>query len=150
MADVIGVISGGITIAALAAQVTSSVAKLKQYWDLIQDAPEEIRYLIEEVEDLSLLLADIEEDQIRNPISSIILDITSASRCLDHCKRGADRLRELVEDLGANLNSSNNLKKKWGSAKVLLRKDKIEKYKTDLERAVRLLSLSHQCYTLLA
>jgi len=147
MAEVLGLAASGISIATLTVQIANSVAKLKSYWDELKEVPEDVRLLVEEIEDLQLLLSDIEADQRRNPISSTVLDTNSASRCLEHCKRGADRLKELTDDLGVDIMASNRFRSKWASARVILKKDKIEKYKSRLERAIRLLSLSHLCYT---
>ncbi|MCJ1455558.1 hypothetical protein MMC28_005913 [Mycoblastus sanguinarius] len=124
MAEAIGVAASGIAIGTLAAQITSSIFKLKSYWDQIQNAPEDVRDLIEEVELLQHLLVDIEEDQQRNPISSLILDSTSMSKCLQQCKQGVDRLRELTDSLGTDLEASKILRKKWSSAKIVFKKDK--------------------------
>lgn len=96
---------------------------------------------------LSHLLADIEEEQEQNPVSSLILDDSSTSKCLRYCKQGADRLEELTDTLNADLEASSSLRRKWASTKVVLKKDKIDRYKAKLERAIRLLSLSHQLYT---
>jgi hypothetical protein len=147
MAELVGAISGAITIGALAANVAMSVAKLKSYWDLLEDAPEDIQRLIEEIEILSLILDDIKDDQEQNPISSLLLDGTSLSRSLQHCKMAADRLRLLTDDMGSSIDMSHHLRKRWAYAKVLLKKDKIKKFKVELEGAIRLLSLSHQSYT---
>ena len=147
MAEAIGVVASGIAIGTLATGITSSIVKLKSYWDQVQDAPEDVRDLIEELEDLSYLLADIEDDQRQNPMSSLILDSTSTSRCLQHCKQGADRLKELTDNLRTDLDAPSKLKRKWASAKVVLKKSQIDRYKAKLERAIRLLSLSHQLYT---
>ena len=147
MAEAIGVIASGITIGTLATGIASSIVKLKSYWDQVQDAPEDVRDLIEELEDLSYLLADIEDDQRQNPMSSLILDSTSTSRCLQHCKQGADRLKELTDNLRTDLDAPRKLKRKWASAKVVLKKSQIDRYKAKLERAIRLLSLSYQLYT---
>jgi len=147
MAEVLGVLASGISVGTLAAQIVNSVTKLKSYWDEIKEAPEDIKLLIEEIEDLQLLLTEMEEDQRGNPMSSMILDSSSASKCLSLCKRGADTLKLLVEDLGADIEAPARLKRKWASAKVVLKKDKIEKYKSRLGSAIRLLSLSHQYYT---
>jgi hypothetical protein len=62
MAELVGAISGAITIGALTANVAMSVAKLKSYWDQLEDAPEDVRRLIEEIEILSLILDDIKDD----------------------------------------------------------------------------------------
>jgi hypothetical protein len=98
MAEVIiGVVASGITIGALAAQITSSTIKLKSYWSQVQNAPEEIQDIIEDAELLSHILAEIEDDQWRNPVSNLILDTTSTSRCLSYCKEGADQLKVLTD-----------------------------------------------------
>lgn len=149
MAEVIiGVVASGITIGALAAQITSSTIKLKSYWSQVQNAPEEIQDLIEDAELLSHILAEIEDDQRRNPISNLILDTTSTSRCLSYCKEGADQLKVLTDELNRDLDASTGkLRKELASAKVVFKKEKIERYRARLERAVRRLSLSHQMYT---
>ena len=147
MAEAVGVIASGISIVTLAAQIAGSLIKFKAYWDEIKDAPEDITSLIDELDDLSLILSDIEEDQRRNPVSRTFLNSTAASKCLDRCRKGTDRLKELVDDLNTDIHSTKRMKHKWASTKVLLKKEKIDKYKARLERAIRLLSLSHQCYT---
>ena len=146
MAEVVGVVASGISIGTLAAQIASSVIKIKSYWDLIQDAPEDIRDLIEEIEDLSHTLNDIENDQRQNPMSNLIMDTTTSSRCLHHCKQGVAKLKELTDDLSADIDSSSRVKRKWASTKVTLKKDRLERCWNKLERAIRLLSLSHQIY----
>ena len=147
MAEALGAVASGISIATLAIQITSSVIKLKSCWDKIQDVPEEIKLLIDEIDCLRLVLSDIEEDQRRNPISHLLIDNSSASKCLEHCRRGPDRLKDLVDELGTDVYNPNRLMKKWAATKVVLKKEKIEKYKSHLKAALRLLSLSHQCYT---
>ena len=42
MAELVGVVASGISIATLAAQIASSIVKLKSYWNELQDAPEDI------------------------------------------------------------------------------------------------------------
>ena len=147
MAEVLGVVASAISISTLAVQILDSVTKLKSYWDQVREAPEDIKLLLEEIGDLQLVLSEIDEDQHRNPGSGVILSSGSASKCLSLCKRGADTLKQLADGLGADLESPSRLKKNWASAKVALKKDKIEKYKLRLESAMRLLHLSQQCYT---
>ena len=147
MAEAIGIVASSVTIGTLATGITSSISKLRSVWDQIQDAPDDIRDLLEELEDLGCIIADIEEDQQRHPMSSMILDPTSSTRCLERCRQGADRLKDLADDLSTNMGSSNRLNFRRASAKVVLKKAQLERFRTRLERAVRLLSLSHQLYT---
>ena len=146
MAEVIGVVASGISIAGLVVQIAQSVMKLKSYWNDFKEAPEEIRSMVEEIESVYLLLCDIEEDQRRNPISKIVLDTTSTSRCLDHCRRGADSLKRIVDELNVEIDAPNLLRRKWASVMVVMKRDKMAKYKSRVEKAIQVLTLSHQCY----
>ena len=124
MAEAIGIIASGINIAQLAAQISTSVARLKSYWDQVKDAPEDILFLIEELDSLSHIIADIEDHQRNTPLSKWILDDTSLSRSHERCKKGADRLREVAGELHSEIGTSNTkLKRKYTSAKVVLKKD---------------------------
>lgn len=147
MAEVIGLAASGIAIGTLAAQITSSAAKLKSYYDQIESASEDLQDLIEELNIVQILIADIEHDQEQNPVSSEILDSRSTSSCLQYCKQGADRLKELTDSLSKDIETSTGLRRKWSSTKIVFRKEKIDKYKAQLQRAIRLLTLSHQVYT---
>ena len=147
MAEAIGVVASGIAIGSLAAGITSSIVKLKLYWDQVQNAPDDIHDLIEELEVFSHLLADIADDQQQNSMSSLAFDSTAISRCLQHCQRGADRLKDLTDNLSTDLDALTRTKRKWASAKVVLKKGQIDKCKEKLEGAIRLLSLSYQMYT---
>lgn len=56
-------------------------------------------------------------------------------------------MKELTGNLSADLDASRKMKRRWASAKVVLKKEKIDRYKAKLERAIRLLSLSYQLYS---
>ncbi|KAM0797736.1 hypothetical protein BDR22DRAFT_862168 [Usnea florida] len=147
MAEAIGVVASGIAIGSLAAGITSSIVKLKSYWDQVQNAPEDMHDLFEELEVLGHLLADIADDQQKTSMSGLIFDSTAISRCLQHCQKGADRLKELTDILSRDLDTSTRRKKRYASAKVVLKKGQIDRYKEKLEGSIRLLSLSYQMYT---
>lgn len=146
MAEVIiGVVASGITVGTLAAQITSSIIKIKGYWNQIQSAPEDVLDLMEELEIFSNLLTDIQDGQ--QPMSSLIVDSNSTSRCLEYCKKAAEQLKNLTENLSVDLEARKWMPRKRASVKVVLKKDKIDRYKAQLERAFKLLTLAHQLYT---
>lgn len=68
MAEAVGVLASGIAIGTLAAQITSSVIKLKSYWDQVRDAPEDIKDLMEQIDNYNNVLAQLEEGQRQSPI----------------------------------------------------------------------------------
>lgn len=146
MAEALGVVASGVSIAALAAQIASGVVKIKSYLDQVKDAPNDIRVLIDDIEDLRFLLSNIDDDQLRNPYPGICLDNSSVSRCLDHCKRGVERLHCVVGDMEVQFKTFGPLKR-WKAAKIIWKRGRLDKYRTELASAVRLLALSYQIYT---
>ncbi|KAG7005760.1 hypothetical protein G7Y79_00018g045670 [Physcia stellaris] len=127
MAEVIGVVASGLTIGSLAIGTANSAMKLRSIWDQVQDAPDDILYLIEELEHISDILTDSEEFQQRNPMSSLVLDSTSMSRCLQRCKEEVDRLKELTDGLSNDLEHSSRFKKRRAAAKIVVKKDQINR-----------------------
>lgn len=147
MAEVLGVIASGVSIGALAGQIALSIARLKTYLDQVRDAPEDIKILIDEIESLHLLLSDIEDEQSRNPSSAILVEKNSPLRCLDHCKRGVERLQRVADEMAVDFDGLKPMKRKLVSAKIIWKRDRIEKYRAELASAIRLLTLSCQIHT---
>ena len=129
MAEILGAVTSGVTIGALAGQIASSVKKMKSFLDEVKDAPENIRILLEDIEHLQLLLADIEDDYARNPYSELLIQNNSASPCLNHCKRGVEKLTRLVEEIDIELQDKGRAKRRLAGVKVVWRRDRVEKYK---------------------
>lgn len=146
MAELIGVVASSLTIGSLATGIANSAIKLRSIWNQVHDAPDDILYLIEELEHISYMLADSEEFQQRNPMSSLVLDSTSISRCLQRCKTEVDRLKEFTDRLSNDLEHSSKFKKKRAAAKIVLKKDQINRYKDRLDRTLRALTMSHEIY----
>ena len=141
------VVACSITIGALAASIAKSVVKLKAFWEAIQDASEDVHFLVKRVELLSLVLRDIQDDQTQNPVSSLLLDGSTVSTCLEICKAAADRLGQLTDKMATSIESSRRLKRKCASVKVVVKKNKIERFEAELQSCISLLQLSHETYT---
>jgi hypothetical protein len=136
-----------VSIGALAGQIALSIARLKTYLDQVRDAPEDIKILIDEIESLHFLLSDIEDEQSRNPSSAILVENNSHLRCLDHCKRGVERLQRVADEIAVDFDGLKSMKRKLVSAKIIWKRDRIEKYRAELASAIRLLTLSCQIHT---
>lgn len=141
------VVASGITIGALAASIAKSVVMLKACWEAIQDASDDVHFLVKRVELLSLVLRDIQDDQTQNPVSSLLLDGSTVSTCLETCKAAADRLGQLADKMVTNIESSRRLKRKCASVRVVVKKNKIERFEAELQSCILLLQLSHETYT---
>jgi hypothetical protein len=143
MAELVGVISSGIAIGGLAAQAAKSIAKLKNLWDEVREAPEDIEELINEAHILARILVSLENEHHGeiNLEQHVLRD-----NCLRYCRTATKKLQSLVQDLVGEIQSTKGLRRKWISGKFVLHKDRVKKYRARLKGAVRLLSLSEQCY----
>jgi hypothetical protein len=141
MAEVIGVVASGISIVQLAGQVTACTLKLKAYWDEIREAPTEIKYLVREIDALSLILSQIQDGYTGG--ENVYLQ-----HSLKLCRDGAEELKRLVDEMEMKLSlgGGGRWRRKVGAAKVVLKKEEIKRLKGRLESAVRLLGLAHQSY----
>ncbi|KAE9380938.1 hypothetical protein N431DRAFT_325529 [Stipitochalara longipes BDJ] len=153
MAEIIGLIASGISIAQLAGQVTSSTLKLKAYWSQIQEAPADIKILVREIECLSGILGRIGEE-FDTEIGDGGIEDAGLRISLELCTEGAEELRGLVVEMEGKLGVARDVngegkarwKRKVGAARVVLKKDEIKRLKQRLKSAVRLLGLAHQSY----
>lgn len=141
------IVASSITIGALAASIAKSVVKLRACWEAIQDAPEDVHFLVKRVEVLSLILRDMQDDQTQNPVSSLLLDGSTLSTCLETCKAAADRLGQLADKMATSIESSRQLRRKWASVRVVMKKNKIQRFEAELQSCISLLQLSHEIYT---
>jgi len=142
MAEVLGVVASGIAVAQLAGQVTKSIVKLKDYWDQVRDAPAEIKYLLKEIDSLSLILQHIQGGQV-----GLSSDSACVQQCFELCQEAATELGELVKAMSEKIEGNREWKKRVGSAKVVLKKEEIKKLKKRIKNAVSLLSLALQWRT---
>ncbi|THV53952.1 hypothetical protein BGAL_0038g00300 [Botrytis galanthina] len=135
----IGIIASGMGVASLGLQLMDGVRKLKQFWDEVKEAPEDIQYALEELDALSLVLSDIHTSNSNLP------SIASATvtKCLELCRRGTDILNTTVKDL----NGAISKRRKIGSAKVVLKKDTLDKFRNRLRDAQYMLMLSRLTYS---
>ncbi|CAD6452064.1 a16ff784-813b-4995-b4de-8d5ee30518a8 [Sclerotinia trifoliorum] len=136
MAEALGVASGAIGIVSFAVQLGDGILKLKSFWDAVKDAPEEILYILDELDTTRLLLKEI-EDSLGNQTTS-----PAAARSLRLCQKGMDTLNNTVKELDKEMRK----RKKWGGVKVAMKKELLEKMEKRLEKANSLMTMAHQNY----
>jgi hypothetical protein len=147
MAEVIGIVASGISIAQIAGQVASSIVKIKNFWDQVKAAPDDINHLLREVDSFSLILQHIRDDLIHNALPELFLNNSCVRQSLELCRGGAVELEELANDLAGKLDGKSGLRRNIGSMKIVLKQDDIKRLKRRLKIAIRLLSLAYQCHT---
>lgn len=144
MAELVGLIASGISIAQLATQVGGCIVKLKGYWSQVQQAPDNIAHLLREIESLNLILSHIQDDQCRAESAG---EDFCMRQSLQLCKEGADELSALVAELAAKIEGKAGMRRRFGSVKIVLRNEEVKRLRRRMKTAIRLLTLAYQCHT---
>ncbi|KAH8803963.1 hypothetical protein F5882DRAFT_392697 [Hyaloscypha sp. PMI_1271] len=147
MAEICGAMASGIAIAQLAASITKSIITIKESWSQVQDAPVEINNLIRQIDSLNLILQHIEDDQSREDMPQLSSANLCVRQSLELCQEGAAELAGLANDLAQKIQGKSGLRKKLGSARIVLKKEDVKKLKSRMKNAIQLLSLSYQVHT---
>lgn len=141
MAEVLGTIASGISIAQLAGNLASSIIKLKNYWDQIQDAPDDIALLVHEIESHHAILRSILEKQAQLTVSC-----QPTGGFFDHsiklCQSASSKLDGLVNALTIDINSNRKWKRTMGAANFLLKAEQLKKLKKRMKNATRSMHLA--------
>ncbi|KAM0319172.1 hypothetical protein ACHAO8_001316 [Botrytis cinerea] len=141
MAEVLGTVASGIGVVQLAGNLVSSIIKLKGYWDQIQDAPDDIGYLVREIDTHHLILRSILESQARMTSSGRPSD-TFLEHSLKLCEDSSNELNELVKALEKEMKSSNKWRSKLGATKVVLKNDQLKRLKKRMKNASKVMNLA--------
>lgn len=147
MAELVGVIASSITLVGVVAHLADSIVKFKDYWDQFRDAPDDIKWIVREIEIFGHVLADIEVDMADESTSSVLLNSKSARESLELCIEASEELDIIVRELGKDLESSSRMRRSYAAAKVLVKSSRVEKHRSRLQNVTRLLSLCQQWYT---
>ncbi|TVY41704.1 hypothetical protein LOCC1_G005526 [Lachnellula occidentalis] len=137
----LGVAASAISIVSIAIQVGDSIIKLKDFWNHVKEAPEEIKWLMEEIETLGLVLSGVESSKAHDDPPH--LEPAFASRCLELCRTGAGILEAVVKEAGEEIRK----RRRVGGMKAVLKKGTIERLKERLRSAQLMLMLSNQAYS---
>jgi hypothetical protein len=150
MAELIGVVADAVTFGTVVEQLASSVDKLKDCWEQIRDAPEDLKWLIRDIELFGIILAEAEDDWARGSAPADLFKNTSAAQSLRLCREASEEVDILAKDLERDVDSSSRLKRSYAAVRMAMQKKKVEKYRSRLKNVVGLLMVSQQCYTRLA
>ena len=148
MAEIIGVVSGVLTLAGVAGKAGASVLTLKRLWDEVKDVPDSINFLMMQLEHLDPVLQDME-----NEFSQVRAAIQNDSRTnlsQQYARQAVQDLEGLVNDLQQQLSSKKGMKGNIAKFKVTLKKDLVRSYQERLQHALQLVSLSQQTHLMYA
>jgi hypothetical protein len=142
MAEVVGIISSGIAIGQATAAIAKSLVKLKDLWNEFRDVPEDLVFLVRQVEILRLLFEENESQVSQTGSASLPRSVQLAFELVT---KGASELEVLVEELQHGLKQRQGWKAKVAMTKAVLKKDQVKRVKSRLKATVALLNLAKQC-----
>ena len=121
--------SGVLAVIGLAIQLVESVQKISKFLHSVQDAPDEVQHLARYLDllyqhlDQARLLLEQQRASPGHPGS-----IDPLASALANCKTRVERLAAIVDKLQGSLTSSSRLHRRWGSLRVVYKKDEIENH----------------------
>jgi hypothetical protein len=137
MAEV-GIIASGMGIASLGLQLLDNVKKLKEFWDSVKEAPDDVRHALVELEILRTIIDAIPKNDSDMPAISA----ASSAKCLELCYRVLDLLEALLKDMNQRIEK----RLTRGSIRVVLKKGTIDRFRDRLRNAQDMLVLCRQTY----
>jgi hypothetical protein len=154
MAEVLGVVASGISVASLAIQIFDSIQRIKEFCRLVRDAPKDLEYIADDLSIINSLLPQVDRiASALNTSSAAGLETVQydskdsgdgrllIQRSISHCKVAVDALDKLVSDLQMLLSANQSLPRRWHSFRAVRRKDEIESVKREIESAKSTLNL---------
>lgn len=148
MAEIIGVVASGISIAQVAGKILSTGLEIKCLLDDMTEIPGRLADLLDQVTLLAAIISEISLDDDFMPASYQASQNRSLRNAVTYCQKAADQLAELASSLSAQVQTTRGFKRKLGLAKAVLRKEQLAKLENRLSTAVQLLSLAQQTYML--
>lgn len=131
MAEVVGILASSIQIGGLIGTIANAGLQIQTLYHEIQDASEEVAFGLQELQILSGIL------QAADSISPNAQSL---------CKRCLSELHNVLDELQSQIYRSRGFKKIVASAKVIVKKDVLQKLERRLERSVQLLMLANQIH----
>jgi hypothetical protein len=127
--EALGAASGVIAIASIAIQLAETIQELVEFGKAVQDAPANIRALLQDLEVLRSTLLQIHRTSSRIGIDAV------AETVLKECERKIYNLKMVLQPAISNLKSNKLACRKWSALKITLKKDKIESLQKAIEYA---------------
>ena len=133
--DGISAVASVIAIGGAAVDIVQSVKKLHDYWQAIQDAPDDFRSI---TDDLAYLLSLLSKSSLRDSTDGDLDAI------LENCMRKVENLVALTEDLEPGFASLSKRARKWSAIKMIFRESKMKKIRESLNDTKSTILLAHQ------
>lgn len=145
MAEIVGLVSGAITLADASHKAGSGILALRRLWNDVHDVPHYINSLLDRLSLVHSVLADLKDqlsrDQNITPTNSAI------QLSVQYCDKAIQNLDTLVNELKQNVEDKARLRRNKARIKVVFERDVIQRLERGLQDALQLLGIAQQTYT---
>ncbi|KUJ08876.1 uncharacterized protein LY89DRAFT_540583, partial [Mollisia scopiformis] len=139
MAEVLGVVASGISVASLAIQILDNINRVTNFYASIKEAPTDIQRVLLELQLLSSIVSGI---QIVFEKRSLPENNEATTRkSLDLVRHDIKKLSDLTLTLERKLNSEKRTVRTWARVQTVLSEKKIAVLRDHLDRAKGTLQL---------
>lgn len=142
--------TAGLVFASI--QLVDTVVKLKATLDGIENTPQRITDLVQEVDIIATQLSAVDMQvaansiDAENPCGGTVAHV-NLRKCAEYCRQALCGLSDLATTFDAKLNrQKKGLRRGIVMAKLFLQKDQIDRLQNKLDRTVQLLRWAQSCY----
>lgn len=152
MAEVLGLIASGLSVAQIAGSIVTTSIKIKALLDEVKEAPDSLKDMLEYIELLTPILceATTNGDESAGITNSLPLAATlHIQQALARCRAASEQLQLLARSLVSQIDTARGgVRRKRAMLKVVLKKGTLAEYEKRLQRTIQLLTLAQNAYTL--
>ena len=134
-----------ITVVSLAIQICDELKKLHDFWQSVEEAPDDIANISTELKLFMTWLTVIANNYQRQGFDHRSPNEVAATDTLKLCLAVVHDLEAGVSDLESGI-AKGSLSRQWASVKSVFRRDKREKAMAQVERMKSLLIIVQTCY----
>ncbi|KAG8526599.1 uncharacterized protein KY384_008800 [Bacidia gigantensis] len=135
------VAASAFATASIAKELGVGVKKLIEFWTSIEEAPNDVREIVDELNLLCDVFKDIESEAKQDTENATVKKI------LENCKLIIKQLESITHNLERGFASSKRLTRKWTAIKGALKCKQLDKFQTTLGRLKHTLTLALQTRT---
>lgn len=132
--------ASGMAVVSLALQLGGSIKQLYDFWDSVNEAPDEIQGITLDLSLLASVLTEMaSEEQHYGPDHTL-------NKVLEACCDRVSKLTRITSDMEPGFASRSLRVRKWTAFKAVLKGEKIQKFQTILEGLKSTLMLAQQSH----
>jgi hypothetical protein len=133
MAEILGVVASGISIASLTIQIVENLNKVISFYESIREAPTDIQRILVELQILSNIVSAIQLVYEKHSLPKN--GEATTTKCLGLVRHDIDKLSDLSLNLERKLSSDKRITRTWARVQTVFSEKRIAMLRSHLERA---------------